>query len=327
MKMLTNFPLYDGCLDAFPGGMAEVAESCRELGLDGLEVIWDHQPYTQEMPPAGLAIGYHMLFFSHWVDYWQGNEPALMAEYGSWDMVREYYRGTTRAEMVKRYRDDLQHAVEVGAEYLVFHVSDVSLEECFTYRFAHSDNEVIDCSAELVNEIFDGVEGDFALLLENQWWPGLTFTEPEKTRRLLDAVAWENKGIMLDTGHLMSTNTKLRTQAEAARYIADMFDAHGELGAYVRGLHLHQSLSGEYVEGEGFRVPDDYRAIEAYWDRYARVYQHILHVDRHQPWTDPAVGELVRHLGPEWVNNELSGYPREKHEEAVRTQMAALRAR
>ncbi|HAM16149.1 MAG TPA: hypothetical protein DCP91_09925 [Eggerthellaceae bacterium] len=127
---------------------------------------------------------------------------------------------------------------------------------------------------------------------------------------------------MLDTGHLMSTNTKLRTQLEAADYVCRMFDDHGDLGDAVRALHLHKSLSGEYVEGAGYRVPDD--CVGSYWDKYSRCYRHVTQIDRHEPWDDPAVARMVAHLNPQWINHELSAWPREPHFAAVRTQRAAL---
>ena len=323
MKQVTNFPLYNGCSAEY-GGMAGVVRDYAAAGMDGLEVIWDHMPYTEELPPASAVIGYHLLFWSNWIDFWRGDEQALLQEFGDWDLIREYYHGETRQAMIDRYRTDLQRAIDLEAEYAVFHVSEVSLAECFTYDFKFSDEEVIDASIELINEILDGTAFRGAFLMENQWWPGLRFTDPKLTRRLLDGVAYPNKGIMLDVGHLMSTNTKLRTQAQAAEYEMQLYRDHGDLGRYVRGLHLHKSLSGEYVEGEGYRIPDD--CTGSYWDKYTRCYKHILQIDRHEPWDDPIVGELVRTLDPEWVNHELSAWPREPHLKALATQVAAVKA-
>ncbi len=48
---------------------------------------------------------------------------------------------------------------------------------------------------------------------------GFTFTEPELTRRLLDGIRAERKGIMLDIGHLMNCDTSLRTLEEGADYV------------------------------------------------------------------------------------------------------------
>ena len=321
MKHLTNFPLFNGCLQQY-GDMDGLERTIADAGIDGLEVIWDHMPYTDELPHEGMAVGHHLMFWSNWVDFWRGDEAALMAEFGDGQLVKDYYHGETQQDLVDQYRADLQRAIDYGSEYVVFHVSEVSLRECFTYDFRFTDEEVVDAACELINRILDGTRFTGAFLMENQWWPGLTFTRPEITRRLLDGVSYPNKGIMLDTGHLMSTNTSLRTQREAADYVRQMYDEHGDMGEYVRGLHLHKSLSGEYVEGEGYRIPDDLTG--GYWDQYARCYKHVLQIDRHEPWDDPVVGPLVNHLAPEWVNHELAAWPREPHFAALRTQLAAL---
>lgn len=327
MKFLMNFPVYEGCLEAC-GGVEGVVRDCEELGLDGVEVVWGYEEESDDskhgMPlPADLIVGYHLLFFPCWVDFWEGNEAALLEEYGDWDTVRSIYHAFTRDELVKRFRIDLRRAVDVGAEYVVFHVAEVNLVEGFTYDFAHSDREVCDCACELANMMLDGLDADIPFLVENQWWPGFKFTDPAMTRRLLDGIEYEHTGILLDTGHLMSTNLGLRTQAQAARYIRDCYDAHGDLREKVRALHLHKSLSGAYVAGAGYRVPDGYGGT--YQERFAQSYPHILQVDRHEPWDDPIVADLVNHIRPTWVNNELSGYPREVHNDRVRTQMQALR--
>lgn len=326
MKHLMNFPVYDGCLRDYGRGMADLAADCERLGIDGIEAIWDHMPYTEEMPPKELVVGYHLLFFSCWLDFWNGNRAFLEREYGSMDMVREYYRGTDRSVMLERHRDDLQRAIDLEAEYVVLHASEVSLEECFTYRFNHTDEEVIDATADLANQMLDGMGFKGTLLLENQWWPGLTFTRPEMTRRLLERVEYGDKGIMLDTGHLLHTNTRLRSEAEAARYIDDMCREHGDLVRQVRGLHLHQSVTGAYVEAQGFAVPDDFADERDYWKRYTLCYNHILQIDKHQPWTDPAIAPVVCAIEPEWVNHELSAWPRAAHVEALSTQLDTLRA-
>ena len=85
-------------------------------------------------------------------------------------------------------------------------------------------------------------------LMENLWWPGLTLTRPEITRRLLDKIHYPKKGIMLDTGHLMHTNLELAAQEEAVDYILDMVRAHSDMIPYMKGIHLNQSLTGQYVK-------------------------------------------------------------------------------
>ena len=321
MKHVTNFPLFNGCLNDF-GDMQEVANNCARLGLDGLEVIWDHDPYTEQLPPLELAVGHHMLFFANWLDFWNGNKQRLLEEFGSEHMVHDYYRADNQEELVARFKEDLQRAIDLHAEYVVFHVSEVSNAEVFTYDFHFSDEEVVDASAELINRILDGSGFTGAFLVENQWWPGLNLRDPRTTKRLLDAIAYDNKGIMLDTGHLLHTNTSLRTQAQAAAYVRAVWEAHGSMKESFRGLHLHQSLTGPYVEAHGYRLPE--HIPESYAERYAQCYNHVVQIDRHEPWTDPAIGEVVRAINPAWINHELSAWPRAEHNKAVATQMAAL---
>lgn len=321
LKLLTNFAVFDGCLDEH-GSADALSRDCAELGLDGIEIVWGDDEDVAPMPHEDLVVGYHLLFFSTWVDFWLGKKDALLDEFGTWDAVKRCYGAETRDELVARFRRDVRRAVDFGAEYAVFHVSDVRMRECFTYQFSHDDRQVCDCACELVNRVFDGIDADMALLVENQWWPGFTFCDPAMTRRLLDGIAYDNVGIMLDTGHLMSTNTKLRTQRQALDYIRDCYDAHGDVAARVRGLHLHQSLSGDYVERSLGFVPSDFTGT--YEQRFASSYAHVLNIDRHEPWTDPAVVDLVRHIGPEWVTNELSAGSRAARNERLRVQLDAL---
>ena len=49
---------------------------------------------------------------------------------------------------------------------------------------------------------------------------------------------------MLDTGHLIHTNTDIKTQQDAVDYINTVLDKHDELSSYIKGIHLNQSLSG-----------------------------------------------------------------------------------
>ena len=323
MKQVTNFPLFNGCLKDY-GDMAGVMRDYRDdIGLDGLEVIWDHMPYTEELPPIDAVIGFHLRFWACWMDFWLGDQEALMAEYGTQELIDENYHGRTQESMVDQYKVDLQRAIDLKAEYVVFHVSEVALTETFTYSFKYSDEQVVDASIELINRILDGTKYTGAFLVENQWWPGLTFTRPDVTRRLLDGIEYANKGIMLDTGHLLSTNIDLRDQKQAADYICRMYDEHADLGEYVRGLHLHKSLSGEFVKNWGYKIPEDLAG--SYWDKYSRAYRHVVNIDRHEPWDDAVVGQMVRHLNPEWINHELSAWPREPHMQALRTQRDALR--
>ena len=238
------------------------------------------------------------------------------------ETAKRFYGGWGRDTLLELYRADLDRAVQLGAEYVVFHVSDVSIEEGYTYRWLHTNEEVIDSAAEAVNALLDGQDWHFDFLMENQWWPGFTFLEPKETARLLERVHYHRRGILLDTGHLMNTNTKLRTQAEGAAYIRAMTEQHGSLAREIRGIHLHQSLSGAYVRNHTGSLPGN--LPEDYMARYSVNYGHIQRIDQHLPWSDPAIIPVLAQINPKYVTHELSCGNRQQRWDAVCQQRELL---
>jgi len=316
-----SFPVYDESMAEY-GGAEALAESCRAQGCGGIEAVWGGDGAMDALPD-GFAPGYHLIFYPDWVDLWQGDENALTRKFGSRAAWSAFYGGADRNALIAQYRRDLSRAMRMGTRYVVFHVSDVSLEEGYTYRWIHSDQAVLDAALELINLLFGERSYPFALLVENQWWPGFTFTDPSQTQYLLDGIRFENKGVLLDTGHLMNTNTSLRTEADGVEYLHRMLDAHGALCGAIRGMHLHQSLSGAYVQAHTGAVPED--PTGHYMLRFGKSYAHILQIDRHLPWTDPDIAGVIRRIGPEWLTHELSCKNRTEREHAVSLQRETLR--
>ena len=186
----------------------------------------------------------------------------------------------------------------------------------------HNLREVIDAAVEVVNLILGEERWPFEFLVENQWWPGFTFTEPEETARLLEGIRFAGKGILLDTGHLMNACTELKTEAEGADYIRRMLNRHGSLAKWVRGVHLHQSLSGAYVKAHTGSLPAG--LPEDYMERFGVSYQHILQIDQHRPWTDPAILSVLEQIEPRYLTHELSSRGRMARAEAVSVQTRLL---
>lgn len=321
MTETISFPAYDGSLAEY-GGPQGLLSACRTLGCDGIEALWGGDD-TMDALPDGFAPGYHLIFYPDWVDFWRGDENALLRKFGSREAYQSFYGGPDREALLARYRADLGRAARLGARYAVFHVSDVSIEEGYTYRWEHSDQEVLDAALALINHLLDGTDYPFALLVENQWWPGFTFTDPAKTAYLLEGIHHPNKGILLDTGHLMNCNTALLTEAEGVAYLHQMLDAHGVLSQQIRGIHLHQSLSGPYVKAHAGHLPTHMPAD--YLERFGESYRHILHIDRHLPWTDPGIAGVIRRIGPEFLTHELSCKDRAQRARAVAAQRETLR--
>ena len=316
-----NFPICTYCIAPY-GSWDVLGGKLRALGLDGIEGIVDPVDLDTTFP-ASLLAGYHLVFYPDWLDFYREDTTALLRKFGSMEMVGRIYRGTRPEDLMKQFRDDLAFALSMHTPYVVFHVSDVSLEEGYTYRWLHTDEEVLDGAIEFANELLRGVEPTFDFLVENQWWPGFTFTEPKKTEYLLSRIDYPRKGIMLDTGHLMNTNTKLRTQAEGIEYILRMIRAHGELAKNILGMHFHQSLSGLYVRKNTGKLPEDFPSD--YFEAFFREYPHIERIDRHRPWTDPECVRLLDEVRPLYLTHELSSGPNRSQLAAAKRQLNTIR--
>lgn len=287
---------------------------------DGAEAIRCLPDGSGKVTPD-LLKGCHLMFYPNWVDFWRGNETYLKKHFGSREVWEGYYRCKTPEEYAEMIRADMDWAEEMGAEYAVFHVSDVSNEEIFDYKWEHTNTEVIDATAELLNYVMRGRGYHFKLLLENLFTPGMTLTDPHETERMLSALDYENKGLLLDTGHLMSTNLDLENEDEALDYVLSTVRRHGELARYIRGMHLHQSVTGACVR-EMFAqniVPE-----RDFYASFAQSYAWILKIDRHLPFTSPRVRELIDLVQPDYLVHELAAPDRDAKTKAVLRQMKAL---
>lgn len=320
MTQSVSLPLCAAVREEY-GGWAGLEAELTGLGCDGVEGIWAGEDVPAGFPRRLLS-GYHLTFFPDWLDFYREDRRALLRKYGSLEAVRRFYGGLGADVLLALYRADLERAEALGARYVVFHVSDVSIEEGYTYRWLHRDGEVIRAAVEVINRLLDGGRHTFDFLVENQWWPGFTFTDPDQTARLLEGIHYPGKGILLDTGHLMNANRALRTQAEGARFIGEMLDRHGALCRLIRGVHLHQSLSGAYVQANTGRIPPDLPPDCV--ERFGVSYRHILRIDQHRPWTDPAIVPVLERIRPAYLTHELQAEDRAARRQAVARQRRLL---
>lgn len=290
-------------------------------GLDGLELMHCGED-DRGIVPREKIIGVHLCFFPYWYDFYTGDLAACVRSLGSREDVHAYYGGDTPDALVQAFRRDIDRARAEGAEYVVFHVSDCSDEELFTLRYRHTSWEVADAAADLLNRLFPESDGDIILLMENLWHPGLTLTEPDVTRRLFEGVRYRNKGILLDTGHLMHTNLNLQTQEEALAYIRRCIEEQGEdVRRAIRGVHLHQSLTGAYMADMAAHLP----VLSANpTKRMEQVYTHAFRCDEHRPFTCPGVRDFIDWIDPEYVTFEFISRNRAEHRSMLQQQLAAL---
>jgi sugar phosphate isomerase/epimerase len=317
LQILTNITNTVMDLDRYKDG-EDLRGFCRQFGLDGLELL----PFGElgrGYIPKELISGLHLTYFNCWVDYWKGNLKGIETEFDSYENARQIFKGGRQA-IIDKYRAQLDFAEELGAGYVVFHVSDVSLNESVSFNFLHSDEEVIDASLELINLMLEGRKPKLHFLVENLWWPGFNMTRPELTRRLIDGIKYDKKGIMLDTGHLMHTNADIRSQQEAIAYIHTVLDRHGQLCGYIKGIHLNQSLSGAYLKEA---VKNPIKLNGTYSERLSQVYPHIFSIDKHRPF-EIGLQALIKRINPLYLTHEFLTDDREEHGRFLQLQNKAI---
>ena len=321
MIQTVNFPISSYSIGRY-GDWENLRKKIYALGLDGIEAINSPDEVVPDFP-EDLVAGYHMTFFVDWVDFWRQDEVKLLHKFGSREMIERVYGGRTPEDLLRHFRNDLAVGQRLKTPYMVFHVSDVSLEEGYTYKWLHSDMEVLDGAIDFINHLLWKVEPTIDFLIENQWWPGFKFTDPKLTEYILSRIEYPRVGIMLDTGHLMNANTKLNTQAEGIAWIMKNIMEHGELAKRIYGLHFHQSLSGAYVRSHTGSVPPEFQGD--YFEKFGINYSHILQIDRHMPWTDPNCVKILDTVQPKYLTHELSSGPNRPQLAAVKRQLGTIR--
>lgn len=302
MLKLFNLSNHDIDLGKFSFDHSRLEAFIKDFGFDGIELIQNNE-WKEEQIPSRFVKGMHMRFWPVWLDFWNGNANELQRQFGNMDTLRHYYGGDSRKAMVDWYKKELETAIRLKAEYVVFHISHVLPEHCFNYRFTYTDNEVVKAGIELLNEVLDGVSGEFRLLVENLWWPGLTLLDDALAKELLAGVKYPNKGFMLDISHMMNTNLQLADEDEAVDYILRMVNRLGVIAGEIKGIHLNSSLSGEYVKsqfgnGSIFNEKD-------FFKRYCDSYAHVLQIDRHVPFKSTSIRKVLDFVNPDYLVYEF----------------------
>ncbi len=315
MLQLVNLSSYSSDIELIENNPVVLKNFLAEHQIDGLELMFFDQ-WDEILYPKEVIKGVHLRFWPAWLDFWRGNHSELVKEFGDVEKVIACYGGTTREEWLDTYRKNIRTGVKTGAKYLVFHVSHARIQELFSWQFSVSDREVIEETIKLVNELVEEIPPTTALLFENLWWPGLTLKDPSLVARLLDQVKHPNIGIMLDVGHLMNTNQGLRTEADGVDYILGRLSALGEYRRYVRGIHLHKSLSGEYMRESQWGISETYDMGE--------IMDHVLQIDQHQPFATSEVQRLVDYVKPEFLVHEFMYSSIEEWSQKIKVQTAAL---
>lgn len=319
MKHIVNVVSENNWLKAYRD-RADMDSFVKECLCDGVEVIRGGEDTTGIYDSTNV-IGVHLFFYPNWLDFWNHNVPRLMAQFGSQAVWEGYYRATNREEFLRPYQADMEYAESVGAEYVVFHVNDVSNEEIFNYQWEHTNEEVIRGVAEIVNALTKGKNYHFKFLFENLFTPGMMLLNPKETALMLELTDYENEGILLDIGHLMCAPQNIIDEEQGIDFVLNTIRDHGSLAHYIKALHLHKSTTGDVIAALKKRtvVPE-----KDFYDRFSQSYALILEIDRHLPMESSRAQEILDLVEPDYVTHEVSAKDRYEKVERVLTQMKAL---
>ncbi|MCB2297635.1 TIM barrel protein [Clostridium tagluense] len=320
MLKLINLSTYKCDMDRFHDNSWEITNLLEKHNMDGVELL-NSLMWNENIIPSSIVRGVHLKYYPTWLDFWNNNEGELLRQFGSHEEIKNYYGAATRQCIIDNYRKEIQQADKIGAEYVVFHVAHVQVEHAYTYDFTYTDEEIIDATSELINEVFKGLNTNIKLLFENLWLPGLTFLSKDMLLRLLEKVNYSNKGFMLDTAHLMNTNFDLTNEKEGIQYILDTVNNLGELKKFIKGIHLNCSLSGEYVKEQ---IQANRKCKLPFNEMKENALFHIMKIDMHKPFSDTDVKRIIDFIHPEYVIYEFITRSLEELEEYITIQNKAL---
>jgi len=323
MKRVLSFPDVNDRIE-WIGTPEQQLAMLEEYSLDGFEIIWCDQN-VQERFPSGKVPGMHLPFYADWMSFWLEDRDWLDYEFGGRAVWQEFFQGDNREAMIRYLGSSLEYADAQHVEYVVFHVSQVSVDEAFDYQFHYDDLSVINETIKLINMLLDpqgpgrtaatrGRPYRFQFLMENLWWSGLNMRDASLTRHLFDSVNYEHKGFVLDFGHLLNANTSIRTTDDAVRWIHHVLDEHEDLLPFIKAVHLHQSLTGAFVEASCARYREELPPTsldrlngreQDYYDRYRVSYEQVARIDQHAVWEMPGLNPILQRINPDYLVYEF----------------------
>lgn len=268
------------------------------MGCDGLELL---TAYSEPDPAyRGLAEAVHLPYAPDWLAAWEGRPEDL---YG--DDALYFMYGRCREDVASNVARCIEAAASLSPAHGVFHACNADTAEIFRRRYTRDDSHVLAALCELMNEVvgaMPGGEPPFRILFENLWWPGLRLTDESGYRFLERGLEFDDWGICLDTGHLMSC-LPVTSESEGIDMLEGVFSGYSRgLVDRIGAVHLHWSASAEYR-----RTFEEGGAEGTMSERLVRANEHVGKIDMHMPFTDPRCAGLVEMLSPRFVVHEMLG--------------------
>ena len=294
MVELFNYCTKNGYDESLIKTRQSLQQFANSMELDGVE-MFVYQEMSADNAPA--TFGVHLRYWPSWLGFWQHDIKRVKKELPEEKDVKAYYGALTPDQWLDIIRANIKEALKLNPQYLVWHISEASMEELYTMKFKYNDMQVISGAAEVFNAVASSIPANVTVLFENLWWPGLRLTNQPIVKAFFDRVNRDNVGIMLDIGHLANTNFSLKCEDDIVEYTLATVRNLGECAKYIKGIHLNKSLSGEYINSFKREFPKS--------ASFADHYRHITNIDQHKPFTETNLEKVVRKIQPDYLVHEL----------------------
>ncbi|ADN36981.1 conserved hypothetical protein [Methanolacinia petrolearia DSM 11571] len=323
-KELINFSIYEYDFNKFDDNWDNLRDLMKRQQIDGIELLVNFEEVPERIP-ADIVSSVHLPSFMGWYRLWEDQNFRIPEEIPE-ESVKYFYGGYSREEVVSNFCESITYASVLEPEYGVFHAAYTEIGTAFQKIQPYSDREILKGTAEFLNEVassFPGGEPPFDIYIENLWYPGLTFLDPEAASDFTGMLEFKNWKLLLDTGHLMNATG---SSVEEERSIEAVLDLLGRLDEEtidsIAGIHLHLSTSGDYLEK--IEEPENYRNMTLD-EKYAHIYELLKNVDQHRPFSSERCREIVNFISPDFVTHELPGMTAEEIESRIAQQVNSLR--
>ncbi len=302
MKKLINIVNDPWTLEKLGNTEEKLKSLLEETGTDGFELLKTEE--DTGMFPEGSIIGRHLYFYPMWMDFIIGRKEGILEDFGTFETAMMYYRAKDREGYISNLRDELEDAKAMGVEYVVMHVSHMSLREAYTYKYRYTSREIAEEFIKVINGATENYGDGPMLLLENNWYPGLDFLSGEIMEYLLENIRYPHTFFLLDTGHLVNTSVKIRNEEEALKYMEDKIQKNRRIKDKIKGVHLNLTFSGGYAES----VMKNHRhdVNEPYEKKMTDAMEHIGKIDKHGIFTHNGISIFIRNINPRYLVYELS---------------------
>lgn len=323
-KESMNFSIYEYDLKKFDDSWDNLRRLLKRLQIDGLELLVNFEEVPKGIP-TDLVTSVHLPSFMGWYRLWE-DENFSVPEYIPEESVKYFYGGHSREELISNFCECLSYASVLKPEYGVFHAAYTEIDTAFQKTQPYSDHDILKGTAEFLNEVasrFPGGEPPFDIYIENLWYPGLTFLNPDAALDFIGQLEFKRWNLLLDTGHLMNATRSCCEEEDAIDTVLEVLGRlDEEVIDRIDGIHFQLSTSGNYLNE--MKEPENYSTM-ILDEKYACIYELLRNVDQHRPFSSARCGEIVDFVSPHFLIHELQAKTALEIEEVISQQVTAFR--